>query len=173
MVTQLYIVKYFSIVHSMEREYSGKKKLLSGVCHRLVNIGVEVDHLSHRIREKRHLLDNRRLQNQCVIERYEELNQQLNFYLNNVLQEPLHTEVVQPEMATTWSHYFLFSFKLVPIPYVPNDGSWSKFLKQMKFRNNVFFTVSYYSKHLCGWGFKILNMFKVNFDSTLIVKRLF
>ncbi|XP_022335833.2 uncharacterized protein LOC111132324 [Crassostrea virginica] len=88
-------------VHSMEREYSGKKKLLSGVCHRLVNIGIEVDHLSHRIREKRHLLDNRRLQNQCVVERYEELNQQLNFYLNNVLQEPLHTEVVQPEMATT------------------------------------------------------------------------
>ena len=85
----------------MEREYSGKKKLLSGVCHRLVNIGIEVDHLSHRIREKRHLLDNRRLQNQCVVERYEELNQQLNFYLNNVLQEPLHTEGVQPEMATT------------------------------------------------------------------------
>lgn len=87
-------------VNHLTKEYAGKKKLLSGVCHRLVNTGVEIDHLSHRIREKRHLLDNRRLQNREVIKRYEELNQQLNSYLNNVLhtQQQVPVEEVQPEI---------------------------------------------------------------------------
>lgn len=94
-----HIPLYFTVTH-LTKEYAGKKKLLPGVCHRLVNIGVEIDHLSHRIREKRHLLDNRRLQNREVIERYEELNQQLNSYLNNVLhtQQQVPVEEVQPEI---------------------------------------------------------------------------
>lgn len=97
---QICIPLYFTVTH-LTKEYAGKKKLLSGVCHRLVNIGVEIDHLSHRIREKRHLLDNRRLQNREVIERYEELNQQLNSYLNNVLhtQQQVPVEEVQPEIT--------------------------------------------------------------------------
>ncbi|XP_062584740.1 uncharacterized protein LOC134246393 [Saccostrea cucullata] len=71
----------------LEKEYSGKKKLLSGVCHRLVNIGIHVDHLTRRMREKGLLLENRRLQNKQVVERYEELNQQLNSCLNRVLND--------------------------------------------------------------------------------------
>uniref|UniRef100_K1QEG8 Uncharacterized protein n=1 Tax=Magallana gigas TaxID=29159 RepID=K1QEG8_MAGGI len=87
-------------INNLTKEYAGKKKLLSGVCHRLVNTRVEIDHLSHRIREKRHLLDNRRLQNREVIKRYEELNQQLNSYLNNVLhtQQQVPVEEVQPDI---------------------------------------------------------------------------
>ncbi|XP_061197895.1 uncharacterized protein LOC133206006 [Saccostrea echinata] len=86
-------------VNYLEKEYSGKKKLLSGVCHRLVNIGIHVDHLTHRMREKRLQLENRRLQNKQVVERYEELNQHLNSYLNIVLNndqgqnEEVHSEI--------------------------------------------------------------------------------
>lgn len=85
---------YFSVSH-LEKELAGKQKLLSGVCLRLVNIGIHVDHLTHRIREKRVQLENHRLQNKQVVERYGELNQQLNSYLNTVLIDQVPNEDVQ------------------------------------------------------------------------------
>lgn len=85
---------YFSVSH-LEKELAGKQKLLSGVCLRLVNIGIHVDHLTHRIREKRVQLENHRLQNKQVVERYGELNQQLNSYLNTVLIDQAPNEDVQ------------------------------------------------------------------------------